>query len=148
MHCMFRDHVSFIMLISYFSLSLFSHDNDIVTCDSCGLSVHEGKPPYIFSWQQATPTGCYGVPEDDGVDETQSNISSFSTIPWFCDPCKANVKNPVSLSSLSLTHSLTLFFFYPPFSPSLSLFIPLSFIPSPFPYSLSTPSLFFITYIY
>ncbi|XP_019857796.1 PREDICTED: PHD finger protein 14-like [Amphimedon queenslandica] len=56
-----------------------AHDHDIVTCDACGLSVHEG---------------CYGVPEDDGVDETQSNLSSFSTIPWFCDSCRAGVENP------------------------------------------------------
>ena len=43
-----------------------------------------------------TPTGCYGVPEDDGVDDTRSDLSSYSTVPWFCDPCRAGVSHPVS----------------------------------------------------
>lgn len=54
---------------------------DIVACDCCGIAVHEG---------------CYGVPDDEGEDQdTKSDISSFTTIPWFCDPCKAGVKSPV-----------------------------------------------------
>ncbi|KAL5476167.1 hypothetical protein EMCRGX_G026081 [Ephydatia muelleri] len=54
---------------------------DIVACDCCGIAVHEG---------------CYGVPDDEGEDQdAKSDISSFTTIPWFCDPCKAGVKSPV-----------------------------------------------------
>ncbi len=56
-------------------------DDEIVDCDSCGISVHEG---------------CYGIVSDDN-ESVHSNTSSASTEPWFCDPCKANVKNPVSL---------------------------------------------------
>jgi len=56
-------------------------DDEIVECDSCGISVHEG---------------CYGIVSDDN-ESVHSNTSSASTEPWFCDPCKANVKNPVSL---------------------------------------------------
>jgi hypothetical protein len=49
-------------------------DNEIVECDSCGASVHEG---------------CYGITELESVD---SSVSSASTEPWFCDACKAGVK--------------------------------------------------------
>jgi hypothetical protein len=59
-----------------------SSHNDIVSCDNCGWSVHEG---------------CYGVPddtEDNEVDGTASDVSSFSTTPWFCDSCRAGVNNP------------------------------------------------------
>lgn len=54
-------------------------DDEIVECDSCGISVHEA---------------CYGIVADD-TESVHSNTSSASTEPWFCDPCKANVKNPV-----------------------------------------------------
>jgi hypothetical protein len=49
-------------------------DNEIVECDSCGASVHEG---------------CYGITEVESFD---SSASSASTEPWFCDACKAGVK--------------------------------------------------------
>ena len=54
-------------------------DDEIVECDSCGVSVHEG---------------CYGIVAEDN-ESVHSNTSSASTEPWFCDPCKANVTNPV-----------------------------------------------------
>ena len=57
-------------------------DDEIVECDSCGMSVHEG---------------CYGINSDDN-ESVHSNTSSASTEPWFCDPCRANVRNPVSHS--------------------------------------------------
>ena len=56
-------------------------DDEIVECDSCGVSVHEG---------------CYGIVAEDN-ESVHSNTSSASTEPWFCDPCKANVTNPVCL---------------------------------------------------
>lgn len=59
-------------------LSCFSEGHDeIVECDGCGVSVHEG---------------CYGISESQSIASTES---SASTEPWFCDACKAGVK-PVS----------------------------------------------------
>ncbi|VDI79928.1 Hypothetical predicted protein [Mytilus galloprovincialis] len=46
-------------------------DDEIVECDNCGVSVHEG---------------CYGISENQS---TCSTVSSASTEPWFCDACKA-----------------------------------------------------------
>ncbi|CAH1774447.1 unnamed protein product [Owenia fusiformis] len=48
--------------------------DEIVECDGCGITVHEG---------------CYGVCESTSVASTES---SASTEPWFCDACKAGVK--------------------------------------------------------
>ena len=58
-----------------------THDLDeIVECDSCGISVHEG---------------CYGIVADDSdIESVHSDISSDPTEPWFCDACKAGVKSP------------------------------------------------------
>jgi PHD-zinc-finger like domain/PHD-finger len=50
--------------------------NEIVECDGCKITVHEG---------------CYGISDTVSVSST---ISSCSTEPWFCEPCKANVKYP------------------------------------------------------
>lgn len=50
--------------------------NEIVTCDNCKITVHEG---------------CYGISDSASVSST---VSSCSTEPWFCEPCKANIKNP------------------------------------------------------
>lgn len=50
--------------------------NEIVECDGCKITVHEG---------------CYGISDSISVSST---VSSCSTEPWFCDPCKANIKNP------------------------------------------------------
>lgn len=51
--------------------------NEIVECDGCGVSVHEM---------------CYGVSDSNSVSST---TSSCSTEPWFCEACRANVKNPI-----------------------------------------------------
>ncbi|XP_067143642.1 PHD finger protein 14 isoform X2 [Centruroides vittatus] len=51
-------------------------DDEIVECDCCGVSVHEG---------------CYGISDTDTVVST---VSSSSTEPWFCDACKAGNTNP------------------------------------------------------
>lgn len=51
--------------------------NEIVECDSCGISVHEG---------------CYGIMDSASVSST---VSSCSTEPWFCESCKANKVDPV-----------------------------------------------------
>lgn len=51
--------------------------NEIVECDNCGVTVHEG---------------CYGVADSASVSST---VSSCSTEPWFCEVCKAGVKEPV-----------------------------------------------------
>lgn len=50
--------------------------NEIVECDNCGVTVHEG---------------CYGVSESVSVSST---VSSCSTEPWFCEVCKAGIKAP------------------------------------------------------
>lgn len=50
--------------------------NEIVECDGCKITVHEG---------------CYGVSESVSVSST---ISSCSTEPWFCEACRANIKDP------------------------------------------------------
>ncbi|KAK3105602.1 hypothetical protein FSP39_001497 [Pinctada imbricata] len=49
-------------------------DDEIVECDNCGASVHEG---------------CYGISENQSNASTES---SASTEPWFCDACKAGCK--------------------------------------------------------
>lgn len=51
--------------------------NEIVECDSCGISVHEG---------------CYGIIDSASVSST---VSSCTTEPWFCEACKANKVDPV-----------------------------------------------------
>lgn len=51
--------------------------NEIVECDNCGISVHEG---------------CYGISDSNSVSST---VSSCSTEPWFCEACKANISDPV-----------------------------------------------------
>jgi hypothetical protein len=48
--------------------------NEIVECDSCGITVHEG---------------CYGVSDTLSVS---SGGSSCSTEPWFCDLCRTGAK--------------------------------------------------------
>lgn len=52
-------------------------DDEIVECDCCSVSVHEG---------------CYGITDSDSV---MSTVSSSSTEPWFCDACRAGLKEPV-----------------------------------------------------
>ncbi|XP_014668986.1 PREDICTED: PHD finger protein 14-like [Priapulus caudatus] len=50
--------------------------DEIVECDRCGVSVHEG---------------CYGISD---ADSEASTASSSSTEPWFCDACRAGATNP------------------------------------------------------
>ena len=50
--------------------------NEIVECDGCKITVHEG---------------CYGISDSISISST---VSSCSTEPWFCDPCKATIKDP------------------------------------------------------
>jgi len=52
-----------------------SDANEIVECDGCGISVHEG---------------CYGISETAG--SVASTVSSASTEPWFCEPCRAGLE--------------------------------------------------------
>lgn len=58
-------------------------DDEIIECDSCGITVHES---------------CYGVAGEESHEQdnasVHSNISSESTEPWFCEPCRRSVKNP------------------------------------------------------
>lgn len=51
-----------------------SDANEIVECDGCGISVHEG---------------CYGIIESGSIAST---VSEASTEPWFCEPCHAGLK--------------------------------------------------------
>lgn len=37
---------------------------------------------------------CYGVQNSDNTGSVYSSNSSSSTEPWFCEPCKAGIKNP------------------------------------------------------
>ena len=53
------------------------NSDDMVICDCCHISVHEG---------------CYGV---DDVTSAYSTDSNNSTEPWFCETCKAGVVKPV-----------------------------------------------------
>ncbi|XP_077159853.1 PHD finger protein 14 isoform X5 [Paroedura picta] len=48
--------------------------DEIIQCDNCGITVHEG---------------CYGV--DGESDSIMSSASENSTEPWFCDACKCGV---------------------------------------------------------
>lgn len=47
--------------------------NEIVECDNCGVTVHEG---------------CYGITESNSISST---ASSCSTEPWFCEACRAHL---------------------------------------------------------
>ncbi|XP_055680624.1 PHD finger protein 14 isoform X2 [Lutzomyia longipalpis] len=51
--------------------------NEIVECDGCGVTVHEG---------------CYGVSDTASLSST---VSSCSTEPWFCEACKAGAQDPI-----------------------------------------------------
>ncbi len=60
-----------------------SDANEIVECDGCGISVHEG---------------CYGVPNEAAAtaaekenEDAASEVSAASTEPWFCEPCRAGI---------------------------------------------------------
>lgn len=45
-------------------------------------------------------TGCYGIPEEeDHIRENGSDLSSFTTVPWFCDTCKAGLKSSLTVWS-------------------------------------------------
>ncbi|XP_014254853.1 PHD finger protein 14 isoform X2 [Cimex lectularius] len=50
--------------------------NEIIECDNCSVTVHEG---------------CYGVQDNDSVCSTDSPCP---TTPWFCDACKAGLDDP------------------------------------------------------
>ncbi|EEB14250.1 PHD finger protein, putative [Pediculus humanus corporis] len=52
------------------------HINEIVECDSCGVTVHEG---------------CYGISDSLSVSSSESLCP---TEPWFCEACRAGVVNP------------------------------------------------------
>ena len=53
--------------------------DEIVECDSCCITVHEN---------------CYGITANEvDSDSVHSSLSSCSTEPWFCDVCKAGVKD-------------------------------------------------------
>ncbi|XP_042219745.1 uncharacterized protein LOC121864666 isoform X2 [Homarus americanus] len=62
--------------------------NEIVTCDGCSVSVHEG---------------CYGISDSISVSST---VSSSSTEPWFCDACKAGVVDPPCELCPNLGHTI------------------------------------------
>ncbi|RWS27568.1 PHD finger protein 14-like isoform X3 [Leptotrombidium deliense] len=71
------------LLVCSVCLGDVTHENnEIVECDSCGITVHEC---------------CYGITSEQENDNESihSNASSSSTEPWFCDSCKANVSMPV-----------------------------------------------------
>ena len=52
-----------------------NENDEILECDNCGITVHEG---------------CYGVIDQD-VDDDESD-SDAPTEPWFCELCKAGLK--------------------------------------------------------
>ncbi|XP_066247470.1 PHD finger protein 14 isoform X1 [Euwallacea similis] len=51
--------------------------NEIVECDNCGVTVHEA---------------CYGVSDSNSLASTNSLAP---TAPWFCETCRAGVKDPI-----------------------------------------------------
>lgn len=68
--------------------------NELIDCDECGISVHEGnyfilKVNKIFNL--ILILGCYGVHDSGSVS---SSVSSCSMEPWFCEACKAGIENP------------------------------------------------------
>ena len=63
-------------MFDYFPGKSSSDANEIVECDGCGVSVHEG---------------CYGITESGSVAST---VSEASTEPWFCEPCRASLDRP------------------------------------------------------
>lgn len=69
--------------------------NELIDCDECGISVHEGK--YLFNNNIVIVNnyylflGCYGVHDSGSVS---SSVSSCSMEPWFCEACKAGIENP------------------------------------------------------
>lgn len=60
--------------ICCFCLNFNHGDTEVVQCDSCGMTVHEG---------------CYGI-GDDGSEFSEG--SAETTEPWFCEPCLAGFK--------------------------------------------------------
>lgn len=54
-------------------------EDEIIQCDACGVTVHDS---------------CYGVAGQNDTTSVHSNISSESTEPWFCEPCRRSVRNP------------------------------------------------------
>ncbi|KAK3746999.1 hypothetical protein QZH41_011952, partial [Actinostola sp. cb2023] len=51
--------------------------DEIVECDSCGITVHEG---------------CYGNINEQDSESDKSNDTDSPTEPWFCDACKAGLQ--------------------------------------------------------
>ena len=81
-------------------------DGDLVECDRCGIAVHEGTfysftvCCYLYKFMCV---GCYGVPEDeDTTRDDCSDLSSFTTVPWFCDACKAGINSFHCVSHFTL----------------------------------------------
>lgn len=72
--------------------------NEIIDCDGCGITVHEGISQsssmdfcLYFDLCFLIFVGCYGVQDNASVS---SSNSSCSTEPWFCEACRAGVDNP------------------------------------------------------
>lgn len=69
-------------------------------CDKCGIAVHEGIAQSHHVFIIIKPTGCYGIPEEeDHIRDNGSDLSSFTTVPWFCDTCKAGMNSALCVSS-------------------------------------------------
>lgn len=77
--------------------------NEIVECDGCGVSVHEGTylrfniqvffsyfAVYIFTSKHPI-LGCYGVSDVESFSSTDSLCQSA---PWFCEACSAGINDP------------------------------------------------------
>jgi len=66
------------VLVCGVCLESYENDSDeILECDNCGITVHEG---------------CYGEIHDD-IDDNKSD-SDAPTEPWFCELCSSNVADP------------------------------------------------------
>jgi hypothetical protein len=70
--------------------------NEIVECDSCGITVHEGTVNFYFIIQVFISIfvysiiACYGL--SDTLSVSSGTGSSCSTEPWFCDACRTGAK--------------------------------------------------------
>ena len=69
-----------VFLVCGICLESESNESDeILECDNCGITVHEG---------------CYGDIDALEDDDAASLESEAPTEPWFCEPCKAGIAQP------------------------------------------------------
>ncbi len=71
-----------------------SDANEIVECDGCGISVHEGCYGIVDSAVAIAANAANAANGADCSDGAASEVSAASTEPWFCEPCRAGLTRP------------------------------------------------------